>query len=219
MKSVERMSPLSLSLGVHFFLIGLATVIVLTRWSQSPSPSILSFEVIDIPPIEKPQIQEIQTSQASQAKPQIVPKKINKVSGIRRDALTAKSSNVSQVKKGNTLTKKTDQNVLKDSDPTTLPVPEKEYLLTQMPSVLAEAKIRYPENAKQMGLEGVVTLSVLIDKNGKVRDAKVLEGLLTSMDNEALRAIFLYKFAPAFKDGQAVASQIRFAVRFVLEKN
>jgi protein TonB len=189
------------------------------RWSlPTATTETIQVEMIDAPPIPQPP-QEIQTSLKPKEQKQVQPMSAKPVTGIRRDALTDVGAKVENVKKGNTLSKKADEKILKDSDPTTLPVPEKEFLITQMPAVLAEAKIRYPEDAKELGLEGVVTMSVLIDKTGEVRDAKIVEGLLPSMDKEALRAIFFYKFSPALKEGRAVASQIRFAVRFVLENN
>ena len=138
---------------------------------------------------------------------------------MNRRTHTSSSKKSVAIKKGNTITKEIDQKKLKRSDVDELPIPKAEYLVTEMPSIISQAKIIYPEKAKQLKLEGVVVLSVLIDDKGNVRDANIVEGLIEEMDVEALRAIKLYKFAPARVEEQNVAVRIRYAIKFVLENN
>ena len=85
-----------------------------------------------------------------------------------------------------------------------------------MPSVISEAEITYP---KGMQREGTVVLSVLIDAQGSVRDASIIESLAVEMDAEALRAIKKYRFSPAKIEDVPVAVRIRYAIKFVLESN
>jgi TonB family protein len=70
-----------------------------------------------------------------------------------------------------------------------------------------------------MGLEGSVVFNLLIDDQGKVRQAELVEGLIEEMNREAKRAVQGYVFSPAFVEGKPVASKIRFSVRFVLEES
>ncbi|MEO0335947.1 MAG: energy transducer TonB, partial [Pseudomonadota bacterium] len=150
---------------------------------KSAPDKVVSFEMIRTPP--KPQkITEIQSSAQKPSEPE-PEKPAKRVFGVRRDSLTAESEDTETVKQGNTLQKEDEGEVLEEEDPTTLPVPEKEFLITQMPSVLKKAKIRYPPRAREMGLEGAVIFNLLIDDQGKVRQAELVEGLIEEMNTEA----------------------------------
>ncbi len=74
----------------------------------------------------------------------------------------------------------------------------------------------YPASAKNLGLEGVVVLSITIDANGRVEKAQVLEGLGGGLDEAAINAARRSVWQPATLDGKAVSSTRRFNVRFTL---
>ncbi len=202
----------------HGFLILVTLGVIYGTKDTSEKPEVVKFTVIEKPVVQEKEV-EIEIKTANQQKVEEKPKKekVNEVFGINRKAITSQKDSAVKTKKGNTITKEVDQKKLKDTDPDELPIPKPEYLVTEMPSVKSKARIRYPDRAKQLELEGVVVLSVLIDSEGNVRDAKVLEGLIEEMDTEALRAIKQYKFSPAKIDKDSVAVRIRYAVRFVLE--
>jgi len=48
---------------------------------------------------------------------------------------------------------------------------------------------RYPEIAKEMGIQGRVIVQFVIGKDGKIKDAKVLRGVDKNLDKEALRIV------------------------------
>jgi len=52
-------------------------------------------------------------------------------------------------------------------------------------------KIVYPEYAKQNCISGTIKVGFTLDANGKVQDAKVIQGLGIDLDDEALRVIKL----------------------------
>jgi TonB family protein len=52
-------------------------------------------------------------------------------------------------------------------------------------------KIIYPEYSRQNCISGTIKVSFMLDKNGKVIDAKVADGLGIDLDDEALRVIKL----------------------------
>ena len=143
-------------------------------------------------------------------------KKARKVFGVSKQSMTSKHSTAPVVKQGNTIAAPVDQKKLRPNDAEELPIPKAEYLITDMPAVLAESVIIYPRG---MQLEGTVILSILIDERGRVRDAEVVKSLATAMDSEALRAIKLYRFSPAKIEDTPVAVRIRYAIKFVLESN
>jgi periplasmic protein TonB len=49
--------------------------------------------------------------------------------------------------------------------------------------------MRYPAQARRMGVEGKVTLSFVVDKNGLISDIKVLRGIGSGCDEEAVRVM------------------------------
>ena len=73
----------------------------------------------------------------------------------------------------------------------------------------------YPENCKKEGIEGRVTLSFTVTETGKVTDVKVLRGVHTDLDNEAIRVISSAPdWTPGLKDGKAVPVSYTFPVIF-----
>jgi protein TonB len=76
----------------------------------------------------------------------------------------------------------------------------------------------YPPEAKRLGIEAVVPLKIVIDANGNVVQAKVLERAGHGFDEATLKAIKQAKFKPAFtSDGRAVPSSIIWRYRFETE--
>lgn len=209
------------SLGIHFAIAVFFLILVKMPQGEAPNKTI-KFKVIETPVIQEKKI-EVGISSASMKKKQEKqlkkPTKVNKVFGASRKSLKSTKTTAPIVKKGNTITKEVDQKKLKKDDLDELPIPKAEYLVTDMPSVLSEATISYPQKAKDIKLEGTVTLSILIDENGAVRDASVIEGLIPEMDQEALRAIKEYRFSPAKIEDKSVPVRIRYAINFVLEEN
>jgi len=209
------------SLLFHFSLV-IGFLVLVNLPKSVPETKLIKFKVIDKPIMQEKKI-EVGISSASmkeRAKEKVKPqKKVNKVFGTSRKSLTSSKKSAPVVKRGNTITKEVDKLVLNKDDPDELPIPKAEYLVTEMPSILSEVRINYPKKAKDIKLEGTVTLSVLIDELGVVRDATLVEGLIPEMDEEALRAIKGYRFSPAKIEDKAVPVRIRYAINFVLEES
>jgi TonB family protein len=79
------------------------------------------------------------------------------------------------------------------------------------------ANIRYPKEARQFGYSGTVIVQLTIDKNGKAKDIKVLKGIHTSLDNEAIRVITtINDWVAGLHQGQPYEKSIAIPVRFQL---
>ncbi len=80
-------------------------------------------------------------------------------------------------------------------------------------------KIKYPEEAKKNKIEGTVLVSFVVEKDGSVDKAKVLQGVDSLLDSEALRVInALPKFERAgIKDGENVAVSYMLPIKFKLD--
>lgn len=75
----------------------------------------------------------------------------------------------------------------------------------------------YPREARRRGLEGRVSLRILVAEDGNVAQVEVAESSgEESLDNAAVDAARQWKFTPATRDGRAVAEWIRVPVRFSL---
>jgi protein TonB len=59
--------------------------------------------------------------------------------------------------------------------------------------------MRYPAQARRLGVEGKVTLSFVVDKNGKISEVTVLRGIGSGCDEEAVRVM---QNAPVWKPGK-----------------
>jgi protein TonB len=87
----------------------------------------------------------------------------------------------------------------------------------QPPRPLERMAPEYPSRARARGIEGRVTVSLHIDANGRVTDARVLDASPAGVfDDAALSAVRRWSFEPAQYEGRAVAIRVEQAVRFTL---
>ncbi|MEM6296262.1 MAG: TonB family protein [Myxococcota bacterium] len=78
---------------------------------------------------------------------------------------------------------------------------------------------RYPALAQRKGLEGSVTVRLRVDENGRVTQAVVVKSDPPGVfDDAALGAARLYRFSPARRGGNAVASTLQQTIRFELQR-
>lgn len=84
------------------------------------------------------------------------------------------------------------------------------------PRKLSGGAPEYTEMARRARIQGVVVLEVLVDRDGRVAEAKVLKGLPMGLDDEAVRAVRAWTFEPATQDGAAVAVLTSVTVEFAL---
>jgi protein TonB len=77
--------------------------------------------------------------------------------------------------------------------------------------------VNYPRRARRAGLEGDVTLSVLVGVDGAVKAVDVISGTgFDVLDNAAEKAIWNARFTPATIDGIAVEASVSQVVSFRL---
>jgi TonB family protein len=72
---------------------------------------------------------------------------------------------------------------------------------------------QYPPEALAAGVQGVVITEVVIDPSGNVTDAQVLRSI-PLLDDEALRVVRRWHFAPTIVNGQAVPVKVVLTVNF-----
>lgn len=83
-------------------------------------------------------------------------------------------------------------------------------------TLLASAPAAYPPEARSNEAEADVTLEIVVDTMGAVREARPLSRAGMGFEEAALAAIRGYRFSPALKDGHPVRVRMRWAVQFRL---
>lgn len=77
---------------------------------------------------------------------------------------------------------------------------------------------KYPVTAKKRRLEGSVVLEISIDNAGNITNMEILRSSgHGSLDNAALSVKDKLKYAPAFKDGEAIEFTLTKTITFVLD--
>ncbi len=77
--------------------------------------------------------------------------------------------------------------------------------------------VKYPEVARNEGIEGTVYLSFIVQKDGSLADPKVMKGVSKSIDAEAIRVIKeAPKWEPGTQRGRPVNVMMRLPIRFKL---
>jgi TonB family protein len=73
------------------------------------------------------------------------------------------------------------------------------------------SSIRYPREARKAKEQGRVFVGFIVDKQGKIKDVKIIKGISPSLDEEAKRVVsYMPDWEPAEQRGASVN------VRFVL---
>jgi protein TonB len=77
--------------------------------------------------------------------------------------------------------------------------------------------MRYPQEARRAGLEGVVHVSFIVGKNGLITDIEIVKGLSPECDAEALTVVrMMPRWRPALQNGGPVRSRLVLPLRFKL---
>ena len=79
------------------------------------------------------------------------------------------------------------------------------------------SNVRYPVEAHKAGIQGRVVVSFVVNKDGTVKDAKIVRSVDKSIDAEALRVISaMPKWQPGYQDGKAASVRYTVPVTFRL---
>ena len=89
---------------------------------------------------------------------------------------------------------------------------------SRAPSAAEQTRPVYPSDAKDDGVEGIVTILALIDPEGKVTDTRLEKSSGDRrLDRAALDAVGKWTYNPCLRDGVPVKSSVRVKVDFRLE--
>ena len=90
-------------------------------------------------------------------------------------------------------------------------------VVTKNPELLESVQPEYAEEAQKQGLEGVVTLKVVLDATGFVQEATVEKSVHPLLDDAALEAAYQLVFSPAEVDGVPAPIALLFSFTFEMK--
>lgn len=200
-------SAIQISSGLHGVLFLLAVLIAITPKFKK--------EEVEITIIENPAASQAAVLPTRPIEPKKESAQKRGVFGASRKSITSDAGE--DVKAGNTVAKEVDNKKLTAADADSLPIPADEFLVSEMPRLEAEVRIPYPPQAREKRVQGAVVMDILIDSEGKVRQATLVSGPGAGLNEAALEAVKSFRFKPARIQAQSVAVKIRYSYRFVLE--
>jgi protein TonB len=81
------------------------------------------------------------------------------------------------------------------------------------------ANLKYPEDAVEAGITGVVYVTFVVEKDGSIAEARVLRGIGGGCDEEAVRVVrSMPKWEPGVQRGVPVRVQYNLPIRYFLGK-
>ena len=81
-----------------------------------------------------------------------------------------------------------------------------------------QKNIQYPQDAEEKGIQGRVIVQFVVEKDGSIKDIKVVRGIDPSLDKEALRVInAMPKWEPGKHKGEAVSVKYTVPVNFKVQ--
>jgi TonB family protein len=88
----------------------------------------------------------------------------------------------------------------------------------ELPKVVREVKPKYTAEAMRAKIQGMVTVELIVGKDGKVTKARVSESLdqVLGLDEQALVAVKQWSFIPGTLNGEAVAVLVKIDMQFRL---
>ena len=94
-------------------------------------------------------------------------------------------------------------------------------VVEQMPEMIGGwqallADLKYPQLARQAGLEGMVVVKVLIDQTGTPSNPQVVKSVHEVLDNAAIEAVLKQRFEPGRQRNRPVRVEMAIPVRFQL---
>lgn len=85
------------------------------------------------------------------------------------------------------------------------------------PIVISTPPITYPARAREMGVQGVLIIEIVIGTNGRVEKVDVLKSPHQIISQEAQKTVMRWRFKPAKNKGVPVKVRVRNEINFQLK--
>ena len=78
--------------------------------------------------------------------------------------------------------------------------------------------VKYPVAAEEQGIQGTVTVKFVVEKDGRITNARIMKSVDPYLDKEALRVVrSMPRWTPASNQNGPIASEITVPVSFRLQ--
>ena len=84
------------------------------------------------------------------------------------------------------------------------------------PKVVRQVKPAYTAEARRAGIQGVVGLECVVEKDGRPGEIRVARALDPGLDEEAVKALRQWRFEPGRKDGKPVRVRVELEMTFTI---
>jgi len=84
------------------------------------------------------------------------------------------------------------------------------------PRPLTTVEADFTDAARKNKIQGIVTVSVLVNEDGIPIDPQIVHSLEPGLDERAIEAVLKYRFLPAMHEGEAIAKRIIVSINFRL---
>jgi len=175
------------------------------------------------PPTVAKQKPRVDIAQPKRAAPRVgIPKPVADDEVVDDDVMIASRDELAEIVAPDITTPTSDGGddfVVAIPDDEYMPAPDEFVPVEINAEMIFEQIPEYPRLAKQAGMEAVVWIKALVDKDGDVKKAMVLRssGSKAGFDEAAVEAANKCKYKPAIQNGRPVAVWVSYQVEFVLE--
>ena len=97
-------------------------------------------------------------------------------------------------------------------------IPAKPFGDTKQVNDFIAEEMQYPESALKEGIQGIVLLKFLVDKDGTIKNLSVVKSVCPEIDAEAMRIFRMLLWEPASKLGYKIVSEQDFQIKFDVKK-
>jgi TonB family protein len=88
--------------------------------------------------------------------------------------------------------------------------------MDKAPQVLTQVAPVYPTELRERGIQGVVTVEMLVDSTGRVVDANAVRATTPEFASRAVDAAKSWTFAPAEANGKKITSRVLVPFEFTM---
>ncbi|MBT3302790.1 MAG: energy transducer TonB [Bacteroidetes bacterium] len=108
-----------------------------------------------------------------------------------------------------------------------IPIEEQVFLMVEVPpsfpggdkarNEFLRKNLVYPDKERDNGIQGLVVVNFIVEKDGSLSNLKVLKGVTPAMNDEAVRVIkAMPKWTPGLQRGKPMRVSINLPLRFTL---
>lgn len=210
-------------------LIGLVVVILVVAWIIS---SLSEVEAVNVAPVVVKTVAELGPPPSVAKKPPQVaveaprtvapkvgiPKPVADDEVVDEDVVLATREELADIVTPDIASTEAGSDIVVDiADDDYLPAPDEFVPVEIYPEMIHQETPDYPRFAKSAGIEGVVWVQALVDKEGNVVKAQVGKSSGTAaLDEAAVETAYKNKFKPGIQNGRPVACWVTYKVEFTL---